>query len=46
MVIGRELAKGELTIVEPQRIFEAGDILWVAGEDDNLRLLRSVTGNA
>ena len=46
MVIGREMANGELTIVEPQRIFEAGDILWVAGEDDNLRLLRSVTGNA
>ena len=46
MVIGREMVNGELTIVEPQRIFEAGDILWVAGEDDNLRLLRSVTGNA
>ena len=42
MVIGREMADGELTMVEPQRPFEAGDILWVAGEDYNLKVLRAV----
>lgn len=45
MVIGREMENGELAIVEPQRPFEAGDILWVAGEDEYLRLLRTVMCN-
>ncbi len=42
MVIGREMADGELTMVEPQRPLEPGDILWVAGEDYNLKVLRTV----
>ncbi len=46
MVIGREMESGELAIVEPQRPLEAGDILWVAGEDEYLTQLRTVMGNA
>lgn len=45
MVIGRELDGGELTMVEPQRLFEPGDILWVVGEDHNIKSLRIIMSN-
>lgn len=45
MVIGCELQGGELTRVEPQRTLQPGDILWVAGEEQNLRSLREVMSN-
>lgn len=45
MVIGCELDGGELTRVEPQRTLQPGDILWVAGEEQNLRSLREVMSN-
>lgn len=45
MVIGCEVDGGELTRVEPQRTLQPGDILWVAGEEQNLRSLREVMSN-
>ena len=42
MVIGREVDSGELTRMEPQRALAAGDILWVAGEDESLKSLRAI----
>lgn len=45
MVIGRELDGGELTMMEPQRLFEPGDILWVVGEDHNIKSLRIIMSN-
>ncbi|MGN1256475.1 MAG: cation:proton antiporter [Bacteroidaceae bacterium] len=42
MIIGLEKNNGELVIMEPQRIFAAGDVLWVAGEEQNLKLLKDV----
>lgn len=42
MIIGLEKNNGELVIIEPQRVFVAGDVLWVAGEEQNLKLLKDV----
>lgn len=42
MVIGREDASGELLIAEPQRALQAGDILWVVGEEQYLQYLKGV----
>ncbi|MDY5686997.1 MAG: cation:proton antiporter [Bacteroidaceae bacterium] len=42
MIIGREKNNGELVIMEPNRIFQPGDVLWVAGEEQNLKALKAV----
>lgn len=39
MLIGLEEGKENLSIVSPDRIFEAGDILWLVGEDKSIKLL-------
>ena len=42
MVVGVEEGQKNLTMINPLREFVAGDIIWVVGEEDQLReLLKS-----
>ena len=43
MVVGVEEGQENLTLINPNRVFERGDIIWVVGEQDNInRLLQIV----
>ena len=39
MVVGVEEGQEQLTLVNPNRLFEQGDIIWIVGEDANLKRL-------
>ena len=39
MVVGVEEGQQDLTIIDAKRLFELGDIVWVVGEDANLKRL-------
>lgn len=39
MVVGCEEGQEKLTMIDPDRRFEKGDILWIVGEEDSLRKL-------
>ena len=39
MVVGLEEGKENLSSVSPKRRFQEGDIIWVVGEEDALRLI-------
>ena len=44
MVVGVEEGQQDLTIIDANRLFEQGDIVWVVGEDANLkRLMKTKT---
>ena len=42
MVVGVEEGQEQLTIVDPDRVFEHGDIVWVVGEESDLKRLLKV----
>lgn len=42
MVVGVEEGQENLTLVNPNRVFERGDIIWVVGEQDNIDRLQQV----
>ena len=44
MVVGLEEGKENLSNVHPKRKFEAGDIIWVVGEQEALEALLNVEG--
>ena len=37
MVVGLEEGEENLTIISPTRRFEKGDIIWIVGEEDDLK---------
>ena len=39
MVVGVEEGQEQLTLVDPERQFEQGDIVWVVGEEADLKRL-------
>ena len=39
MVVGVEQGQQDITIIDADRLFEHGDIIWVVGEEDDLRRL-------
>ncbi len=39
MVVGVEEGQEQLTLVDPERQFEQGDIVWVVGEESDLKRL-------
>ena len=39
MVVGVEEGQQDLTMIDAKRLFELGDIVWVVGEDANLKRL-------
>ena len=42
MVVGVEEGQENLTMIDPMRRFEKGDIIWVVGEIDSLKRLSLV----
>ena len=36
MVVGVEEGQENLTLIDPERLFEQGDIIWVVGEESDL----------
>ena len=42
MVVGVEEGQQDLTIIDADRLFEHGDIVWVVGEDANLKRLMEI----
>ena len=44
MVVGLEEGQQDLTLVDPDHVFEQGDIVWVVGETDDLRKLDTESG--
>ena len=43
MVVGVEEGQQDLTIIDADRLFEKGDIIWVVGESENLQRLMATT---
>jgi CPA2 family monovalent cation:H+ antiporter-2 len=39
MVVGLEEGKENLSPFNPKRRFQEGDIIWIVGEEDNLKTL-------
>ena len=39
MVVGVEEGQENLTLIDPERLFEQGDIIWVVGEEGDLNRL-------
>ena len=39
MVVGLEEGKENLSIVNPKRRFQEGDIIWIVGEEDALKTI-------
>ena len=39
MVVGAEEGQENLTMIDPNRKFEIGDIIWVVGEEEKLKAL-------
>jgi CPA2 family monovalent cation:H+ antiporter-2 len=39
MVVGVEAGQQHLTIINPSRLFQLGDIIWVVGEEESLNKL-------
>ena len=44
MVVGLEEGQQDLTLLDSEHIFEQGDILWVVGEEDDLKTLNDIHG--
>lgn len=42
MVVGVEEGQEKLTMIDPERRFEAGDSVWVVGEEEHLKALAAV----
>ncbi|MBR3726295.1 MAG: cation:proton antiporter [Prevotella sp.] len=42
MVVGIEEGQQDLTIIDANHLFEHGDIVWVVGEDDDLKRLNEI----
>ncbi|MCR5131851.1 MAG: cation:proton antiporter [Prevotella sp.] len=43
MLVGVEQGQQDITIIDADRLFERGDIIWVVGEEEHLRELSKVT---
>jgi CPA2 family monovalent cation:H+ antiporter-2 len=41
MVVGVEEGQENLTLINSERLFEQGDIIWVVGEENDLERLMS-----
>jgi CPA2 family monovalent cation:H+ antiporter-2 len=42
MVVGVEEGQEQLTIINPDRLFESGDIVWLVGEEADLARLMAL----
>ena len=42
MVVGVDEGQQNLTLIDPARKFEIGDVLWIVGEEDSLKELHKL----